>query len=150
ESERDRSVMAASTSQFLETQLEDARQRLVAHERKLEEFRRRYAGELPSQLQTNLQVIQATNGQIQALSESVNRDRDRRLVPERSIADAQAGTPGDTSAAVQNADPAAGSDRAIDQLERARGELRALELRLTPQHPDVIAKKRAVAELERK
>src|SRR5262249_19569190 len=48
ESERDRSVMAASTSQFLETQLEDARQRLVAPERKLEEFRPPHSGRLPA------------------------------------------------------------------------------------------------------
>src|SRR3954467_9931455 len=64
ENSRDRSVMADSTNQFLESQLGDARNRLVAHERKLEEFRNRNAGELPSQLQTNLQVIQSTNGQI--------------------------------------------------------------------------------------
>src|SRR6478672_4915641 len=104
ENSRDRSVMADSTNQFLESQLADARQRLLSHERKLEEFRNRNAGELPSQLQTNLQVIQSTNGQLQALSESVNRDRDRRLVLERSIADVQAGTPNDMLAPTAVAD----------------------------------------------
>ncbi|HXI28339.1 MAG TPA: GNVR domain-containing protein [Vicinamibacterales bacterium] len=152
ENTRDRSVMADSTNQFLESQLEDARQRLLSHERKLEEFRRRNSGELPSQLQTNLQVIQTTNSQLQALSESVNRDRDRRLVLERSIADAQS-TSGlnDTLANGSSSDsPATGAGRTIDQLEKARGELRALELRMKPEHPDVVAKKRAIAELERK
>ena len=149
ENTRDRSVMADSTNQFLESQLEDARQRLLSHERKLEEFRNRNAGELPSQLQTNLQVIQSTNGQIQALSESVNRDRDRRLVLERSIADVQAGTAGDMLAAPAAAETT-GPGRTIDQLEKARAELRALELRFKPEHPDVIAKKKAVAELEQK
>jgi protein tyrosine kinase modulator len=152
ENSRDRSVMADSTNQFLESQLEDARQRLVTHERKLEEFRRRYSGELPSQLQTNLQVIQSTENQIRALSESINRDHDRRLVLERSISDAQSGnTASDLLAQAGSADGSAtGPVRAADQLEKARAELRALELRLKPEHPDVIAKKRAVAELEDK
>ena len=149
ENTRDRSVMADSTNQFLESQLEDARQRLLSHERKLEEFRNRNAGELPSQLQTNLQVIQSSNGQIQALSESVNRDRDRRLVLERSIGDVQAGIASDMLAAPPAAE-ANGPGRTIDQLEKARAELRGLELRFKPEHPDVIAKKKAVAELEQK
>ena len=149
ENTRDRSVMADSTNQFLESQLEDARQRLLTHERKLEAFRRRNSGELPSQLQTNLQVIQSTNAQIQGLSESVNRDRDRRLVLERSIADVQSGTANDMLAPTAAAD-ATGPGRTIDQLERARTELRGLELRLKPEHPDVIAKKKAIAELEQK
>src|SRR2546430_2196021 len=92
ENTRDRSVMADSTNQFLESQLEDARQRLLTHERKLEEFRLRNSGELPSQLQTNLQVIQSAENQIRSLDESINRDKDRRLAVERSMADAQTAT----------------------------------------------------------
>src|SRR6476660_4688594 len=80
ENTKDRSVMAEGTNNFLESQLDDARRRLIEHEKKLEEFRRRYSGELPSQLQTNLQVIQGNQSQIQNLNESINRDRDRRLV----------------------------------------------------------------------
>src|SRR3954451_16557557 len=154
ENTRDRSVMADSTNQFLESQLEDARQRLLSHERKLEEFRNRNSGELPSQLQTNLQVIQGSQNQIQNLSESINRDRDRRLILEKAMADALANdnpvvAPDSGVAAL--ADPAAGSEgRAIEQLDKARNDLQAMELRLKPEHPDIVAKKRQVAELERK
>jgi polysaccharide chain length determinant protein (PEP-CTERM system associated) len=144
---RDREVVAEGTNRFLESQLEDARQRLKAHEKKLEEFRRRYAGELPAQLQTNLQMIQGVQNQIQSLTESINRDRDRRLVLEKSIADALA--PGGAPAAPP--DEAASAElRTIDQLERARDELHTLEGHLKPEHPDVIAKRRAVADLEKK
>jgi len=146
ENTRDRSMMAEGTNQFLESQLDDARRRLIDHEKKLEEFRRRNSGELPSQLQTNLQVIQGSQNQIQNLHESINRDRDRRLVLEKSVAEALSGTP-DTAAG--DSGPA-GEARPEDPLEKARGELRTLELRLTSQHPDVVAKKRQVAELERK
>jgi polysaccharide chain length determinant protein (PEP-CTERM system associated) len=152
ENSRDRSVMADSTNQFLESQLGDARNRLVAHERKLEEFRRRNSGELPSQLQTNLQVIQGAQNQIQNLSESINRDRDRRLILEKAMADALANdgpalsTDSGTSAELG----AAGDGRAIEQLDAARNDLRGMELRLKPEHPDILAKKRQIADLERK
>lgn len=152
ENTKDRSVGAENINQFLESQLDDSRQQLIAHEKKLEEFRRRYAGELPSQLQSNLQVIQGMQTQIQNVIESINRDRDRRLVLEKSVADALSADPADAAAleAVNGGRPAGGAPRAADQLEQARNELRELELRLRPEHPDVSAKKRLIAELERK
>jgi len=137
----DRQVLAEGTNQFLESQMEDARRRLIDHERKLEEYRRRYIGELPSQLQSNLQVIQTTQMQLQSLSESLNRDRDRRLVLERALADMRA----DPVTAAATADSA---EHPADPLEVARNELAALERRLKPTHPDVIAARKRVAQLE--
>jgi polysaccharide chain length determinant protein (PEP-CTERM system associated) len=145
ENTRDRGLLAEGTNDFLESQLDGARQRLVEHEQKLEAYRRRNAGELPSQLQSNLQVIGSTQDQIQNLNESINRDRDRRLVLERSLADADSadgfdvGRPGTAEAA---------EARTFEQLEKARGELRDLLVRLKPEHPDVVAKRRSIRELE--
>jgi polysaccharide chain length determinant protein (PEP-CTERM system associated) len=148
----DRSKGAENINQFLESQLDNSRQQLIAHEKKLEEFRRRYAGELPSQLQSNLQVIQGMQTQIQNVDESINRDRDRRLILEKSIADALSADPAEALSIDGSGGRPNGSaaPRAIDQLEQARNELREMELRLRPEHPDVGAKKRLIAELERK
>src|SRR5262245_53506822 len=55
---RDREVLAEGTNQFLEAQLDDARRRLIEQEKKLEAYRKRFSGELPSQLDSNLQAIQ--------------------------------------------------------------------------------------------
>ena len=75
---RDREVLAEDTNQFLESQLDDARRRL---DRAREETRgvspQAHSGELPTQLESNLQVMQNTQMQIQALTESMARDRDR-------------------------------------------------------------------------
>src|SRR5687768_16040214 len=118
---RDRGLLAEGTNEFLETQLNEARRRLETHEQKLEAYRRQHAGELPSQLQSNLQVIESTQEQIQNLNESINRDRDRRLVLERGLVD------NDTAESFEGGGGAAGGEmRAIDELEKARGELRDL------------------------
>ncbi len=77
---RDRENQAESTSQFLDTQLQDAKTRLLEHEKKLEAYRKQHAGELPTQLQGNLQSIQSANLQLQALNESMNRALERRLL----------------------------------------------------------------------
>lgn len=148
---RDRGVQADGTNQFLESQLDSARTRLVDHEQKLEAYRKRNAGELPSQLQGNLQVIESTQNQIQNLSESINRDRDRRLVVERSLSETSE-SPGSPGALTRGTGGMAPTDevRAVDQLDIARTELRQLMLRLKPQHPDVVAKARTITELEAK
>lgn len=153
---RDREVLVEGTNQFLETQLEDARRRLVEHETRLEEFSRKYAGELPNQAQTNLQVLQNLQMQVQAISESTNRDRDRRAILERLMTD------GTTATEVAAAVTAAGGlpegefgapgvqGRPVDQLEASRAALRTLELRFKPEHPDIVRLKRAILELEAK
>jgi polysaccharide chain length determinant protein (PEP-CTERM system associated) len=151
ENTRDREQMAEGTNTFLESQLEDARRRLVEHEKKLEEFRRRNAGELPSQLPSNMQVIQSNLNQIQSLNESINRDRDRRLVLEKQMADALSDPLVPGLDGLSGVDGGAGAEgRKVDQLEKARADLRALQLKFKPTHPDVIAQKRLIGELERK
>jgi len=149
ESLRDRVVLAEGTNQFLESQLEDARQRLVAHEKKLEVYRERYAGELPTQLQSNLQIEHNAETQLQSIIESTNRDRDRKLLQERLLADTRStDSPPPAAAPAATALPAGMS--AAEQLETARNTLRDLELRLKPAHPDIARARRAVHELELK
>ena len=146
---RDREVLAEGSYEFLDSQLEESRRKLVEHEKKLEEYRRRYAGQLPNQVDSNLQVIQNTQLQIQALNESAARDRDRRLTVERAIADAEAAEANGTPLpAIADAPPAPGS--AAQQLQQAEEELRRAELRLTPEHPDILRMHRAIALLKQK
>lgn len=147
---RDRDALADATNQFLEQQLSEARARLVAQELKLEQFREQHGNELPTQIQSNMAVMQSTQMQIQALVEAQARDRDRKMMLERLYSEAEkepvAVTPG--PAAGGNDTAVAGT--ATQQLASARESLGRLELRLTPQHPDIVRAKRAIAELETK
>ena len=148
ESLQDRTVQADQTSQFLETQLEEARRKLAEHEQTFAQYRRKYAGELPTQVQTTLGLVQSTQTQLQGIADAINSDRDRQLVLEKTINDLMAiGTArAQTSAPGRN--PAEGT--AAERLEAARTALRALQQRLTPEHPDMIRAERVVRELEQK
>jgi polysaccharide chain length determinant protein (PEP-CTERM system associated) len=150
ESLRDREVLAEGTNQFLESQLEDARRRLIETEKKLEEYRRLHDGELPTQLEANMQGLHNTEMQVQALVDSISRDRDRLLILERTIADADTPEPIDTTTATLGENGAASTGSAVQQLLVAEANLRALELRLTPEHPDVVRMKRIIAGLRKR
>jgi polysaccharide chain length determinant protein (PEP-CTERM system associated) len=148
---RDREVLAEGTNQFLEAQLEDARRRLMEHEKKLENYRNQFSGQLPSQLDSNMQVIQNTQLQIQAILESINRDRDRRLIVERQLGDLQAEAQATPLATLQPGfgEGVTGGSTA-QQLAQARANLQALELRFKPGHPDLALWQRRVRDLEKK
>jgi polysaccharide chain length determinant protein (PEP-CTERM system associated) len=148
---KDREVLAEGTDQFLEAQLDDARRRLIEHEKKLESYRGRYMGELPSQLTSNLQVIQNTQMQLQSLAESLSRDRDRRMSSERAMADLQAqSSTASPAPAVSGELISLTSVGAPAQLEEARKALVGMQTRLKPAHPDILAVKRLIGDLEKK
>jgi polysaccharide chain length determinant protein (PEP-CTERM system associated) len=146
---QDRALMAEGTNQFLDASLEDARRRLVEQEKRLEAYSRAHMGELPSQVQTNLNAMQAAQMQVLAIVESINRDHDRRLLLERQLAEAENATTVAISSPpppVSSPEPAAGATTA-QQLEAAAATLAGLEQRYTAEHPDVITMKRRVGDL---
>jgi polysaccharide chain length determinant protein (PEP-CTERM system associated) len=150
---RERGMLADATDAFLESKLADARAKLEKQERLLEEFRERHAGRLPSQADFNMQAIQSASSQAQSLSESIARDRDRKLMLERLYNDAMAEPPPPPSvpAATAGGEPAAtNASTPQQQLDLARAALARARLRLKPEHPDIIRLNRTIAELEKK
>jgi polysaccharide chain length determinant protein (PEP-CTERM system associated) len=153
ENVQDRQVQATATSDFLQSQLENARRRLTEQEQKVADYQRKHVGELPSERQANLQVLQNLQMQVQAIVESINRDKDRRHLIERSLADLTGEAPAATPAApvISADDPTSlGSGSAAAQLEAARNILRAMELRYKPDYPDIKRWKRVIGDLEAK
>ena len=150
ESLRDRDVLAEGTTQFLEAQLEDARRRLVEHEKKLETYRKRFSGELPTQMNANVQSIQNIQLQLQSLVESLYRDRDERRIVERRLADLELEAPVEAPRTVALEGGVTAPATTADQLASARATLASLELRLKPGHPDIGIWKRRIRDLEKR
>jgi polysaccharide chain length determinant protein (PEP-CTERM system associated) len=146
ESYRDREVLAQSTSEFLSTQLDDARRQLVEVETKLQEYQRTFNGELPSQLAANLQGQHNAEMALQQLGEALNRDRERRIRFERTVADVlEAPDPVPTS---EGAKPPTDIAKTLqEELATAQQSLIAVEMKLKPDHPDVRRLRRTVDEL---
>lgn len=144
----DRAVLADTTSQFLQSQVEEALRKLQEHDAEIERFRRANQGRLPTEVQTNLQLMQTTQQQVQTLIDSVTRDRERQMVIERTLAE-------EVSLAANSPAPRQPGGAPVvlmagQELEAARATLLKLRERLTEEHPDIRAQKRRVAELEAK
>ena len=147
---RDREVTAEGANQFLESQLDESRRRLLDHEKKLEEYKRQYRGELPSQLTSNLTTLAGYQAQVQNLREMLIRDRDQRAQYERDIQnlEAEAIAAQQMPAAI---DPAAlAAQPAAVQLERARATLAQVQTQLKAEHPEVQRLVRSIRDLEAK
>ena len=147
---KDRERLAEGTDEFLETQMQSARTRLIEQEKRLEEYRRRHAGELPSQVQSNLQVLQNSQLQLQSLQQALAQDRDRKFMIDRQLSDAALMDPVVISPVPGGTAGPAVELSAAQQLVVARASLAAAESRLTPAHPDVLKLRSTVAQLEAK
>lgn len=144
-----RAVQAGSTAQFLDSQLAEARNSLRDHEARLEAFRRANAGRLPSEVQANIQVMQAMQTELQNLTVSNNQDRDRQLVIERTIADELATDPPPVAASRDRVTSAEEGASATEQLAAAEAQLAAASLRLKEDHPDIRTLKRRIQDLKK-
>jgi polysaccharide chain length determinant protein (PEP-CTERM system associated) len=147
----ERGALAEATNAFLESQLKEARQKLEAHEHKMEAFRRSHGNELPTQQGSNLQVVQNTQMQIQAMIEATARDRDRRLMLERLYNEVRTEPiivqqPAPNQA--PEATPAISGGSTQQQLDAARANYERLSLRLRAEHPDMARARRTISELE--
>lgn len=156
ETSKQRAALSENQGQFLESELEGARKRLEEHERKVSEYRRRYAGQLPTQVEANLRMLQGASAELQTTEEALNRDRTRRDELARELEMAEASEPPAPAAAdPEVADPPAGDPTATlpagtpaQQLRAARALRVQMLRRFTPEHPDVQQLDRSIAQLE--
>jgi polysaccharide chain length determinant protein (PEP-CTERM system associated) len=127
---RERQVTEAY--QFIETQMQEARQQLEQKETALREFKEKHMGELPEQVQANLSTLQRLQLEQQTVADSLRKATDALLLLESSNPSAAApGAPGPP-----------------DSLAVLRMQLTQLRTRYTDQHPDVKALLSRIAALE--
>jgi polysaccharide chain length determinant protein (PEP-CTERM system associated) len=154
ESQTDQLSLAEGTNQFLEAQVEDARRRLIDQEKKLQDYKSKFSGQLPTQLDANLQAQAATQMQIREISDSINQDQNRRLLLESQIKDLEAGAPsGDSPASTPTMAPGGDAIQGgsiAQQLEFAKQQLSLMQKHYTDAQPDVKRMKAIVADLQNK
>jgi len=140
-------VNAENTTKFLDSQLEEARKSLADQEEKVREFKDHYLGELPGQLQSNLQILSGLQAQLQAEQDALGRAKQQNAYFESLISQyqglARAVKPGNSNSNSMGLP-------ALDQeLERLRAQLADLSSRYTDQHPDVRKVKEQIAKNEK-
>ncbi len=154
DSASDQTTLVEGTSQFLEAQVEDARRRLTEKEKELQAYRTKFSGQLPTQLESNLQAQVNVQGQIREFSDTINQAQNRRLLLESQAKDLEsqasgADGPGSMPAMSATGDAVQGGTL-MQQLEYAKGQLDLLQKHYTDAQPDVRRLKGIVADLQAK
>lgn len=154
-----RTGLAQETDRFIEDQLDSTRERLAEHEQRLAAYRQAYSGQLPTQMDSNLQVIQNAQNRLRALDDSIRVDRDQKLRTDQALAalttveeesqPADAAPDIDFESVPESALTLRGRD-ARRQIPVARATLEKMELQLKAEHPDIVRLKRVIAQLERR
>lgn len=139
-----RQQLSEGTTEFLGSQLEEARKSLAEQEQRIREFKDKNLGELPTQLQGNIQILSGLQGQLQAEQDAFGRAKQQNIYLESLLAEYR-----DAQMSTKNDDTAPQGLPAIDQeLTRLKSQLRDLLSRYTEKHPDVRKLKEQIAKTE--
>jgi polysaccharide biosynthesis transport protein len=139
-----RQERSENTTKFLQDQLEQARANLEEQEAKLRQFKDQHPGELPSQTQSNLQILAGLQNQVQANQDSLNRAKQQNTYLESLINQYRAMEHGSKPGG-GGPTPLADIDKELDRLRQQLGDLTA---RYTEKHPDVRKTKEQIAQTE--
>ena len=141
-----RQQQSESTTGFLESQLEEARKDLARQEQRVREFKTRYLGQLPGQLQSNVQILAGLQARFQSEIDARNRVKQQQIYYESLLAQYRS-----LQAELQHASGTdLGSLPALGhELERLRTQLADLSARYTGHHPEVRRLKEQIAKTEK-
>ncbi len=142
---KERESSAVGTSDFLDEELSGTRERLGEMEATLKEYRQRYMGELPEQLNSNLSTLDRLQDQLNKKEDALREIRlnltglDKQIEEEQylSTVNTLSGKEGSTILEVDTTD-----------VGLLKEQLANLLTRYTDQHPDVRNLKSKIAQLE--
>lgn len=129
---------ASDVANVLQTEAEQMRQRLEEQEQQIQQYKDRYMGELPEQLDANSKAADRLHDRIQALTDELARKRDRRSI---------LGSQSRFEEAPLHDTPSV-LDTLTTRIATLRQELADLRTRYSEKYPDVEQKKRELESLE--
>jgi polysaccharide chain length determinant protein (PEP-CTERM system associated) len=137
--------LARGTTDFLSTQIAEAKQALDDQNAKLAEFKSKNLGALPDDQQANLQVLGTLNTQLSAVTDQLSRAQQDKAYLQSLLTQQEASW----QAALSGNGGPDNPNPLEDQLAKMKQGLAALKGRYTDDYPDVVKLKSAIAQLEK-
>ena len=144
ENDKTQRQLSENTTDFLQAQLAEARANMAEQEAKVADFKEKHLGELPSQLESNMQILAGLQSQLQGAQQTMDAAKQQRLYLESLLQQYQS-----AQAGVGLADGSTPPQTLEGQLVEMRLKLQDLRSRYTETHPDVTALRAKIAEAER-
>jgi polysaccharide biosynthesis transport protein len=135
--------LSEDTTAFLENELADARAKMEEQEAEVSVFKANHAGNLPGQLQSNVQILAGLQAQLASTQHALDTSKQQKIYLEsllQQYQSAQASLGGDSTVI---------STQALDkELQDLRLRIQGLRTRYTEGHPDIVALKDKIARTE--
>jgi succinoglycan biosynthesis transport protein ExoP len=140
-----RQRQSEDTTNFLQSQLEGAKNNLAEQEAKIREFKDQHPGELPTQLQSNLAILVGAQAQLQNEEDALNGAKHQIAYLQSLLNQYHS-----LQRSSKTGDGAPMGLSALDQeLDRLKGQLADLSSHYTERHPDVRKLKEQIAKTEK-
>ncbi|HEY4841861.1 MAG TPA: Wzz/FepE/Etk N-terminal domain-containing protein [Terriglobales bacterium] len=137
-----RSDVATSTTDFLSSQVDDAKRALDEQDKALAAFKQKYIGQLPTDVDNNMRMLVSLNSQLDASTQTLSRAQQDKAYTESMLAQQLAAWKSSLSSTNPQTLEA--------QLTQLQGQLMQLQARYTDDYPDVIKTKADIAEVQKK
>jgi len=136
-----REQSAEGTTDFLKQQLTDSKRDLDQQDAKLAAFQQKYFGKLPEQEPSNTNTLQALTTQLDAVTQSLGRMQENETFLQAMISQ--------QTHELQGLEPGSGisADERQKELKTLIAQKQELEALYTPDHPDLLAISRRIADL---
>jgi succinoglycan biosynthesis transport protein ExoP len=126
--------LSESTTAFLESELADARAKMEEQEAEVSMFKARHAGNLPGQLQSNVQILAGLQAQLASTQHALDTSKQQKIYLESLLQQYQ------SAQATLGGDSTVISTQALDkELQDLRLRIQGLRTRYTDGHPDIVA-----------
>lgn len=134
------------TTSFLGSQLEEARKNMEQQESLLREFRAKNLGELPEQMQSNVQILSGLQERLQSATASLHQAEQQRIYLGSLIGASN----NDSAHAAAGGNQLGSAPTPLDeQIGKMKADLATLSARYTQLHPDVVHLKEQIATAEK-
>lgn len=136
-----RSTRAQDTTDFFDSQLQEAKRKLDEQDKKLADFKRRNLGQLPGTEQTILAQLTAANTQYEAITQALSRAAQDKQFAESMLSSQLQAWKASQQTGV--------NPQTLDaQLASLENQLLDLQARYTSDHPDVLKLKSQIEQLK--
>jgi polysaccharide chain length determinant protein (PEP-CTERM system associated) len=137
-----RKAASQSTTDFLTTQVEQAKQKLDDLDKQLAAFKKQYMGQLPGDEDNNLKILMGLNSQLDANTQTLGRAQQDKSYTESLLAQ--------QISAWKTSQSSSNPQTLQQQLSQLQAQLIDLEARYTADHPDVIKTQADIAQVKKK
>jgi succinoglycan biosynthesis transport protein ExoP len=135
--------LSENTTAFLDSELADARTKMQEQEAEVSAFKAKHAGNLPGQLQSNVQILAGLQAQLASTQHALDTSKQQKIYLESLLQQYQ------SAQASLGGDSAVISTQALDKvLQNLRLQIQNLRTRYTDDHPDIVALKDEIGKTE--